>query len=1040
MNIGTLTGQIELQDQLTSKLTSIVINIRKSAERIDGALGAIAIGAGAVTAAVLGAVGSVVALGAKGSTILGVEQAFDRLAESVGATGEALIGGLNKGLRTTVDSMTLMQTVNRALSAGVKLTEVDMEKMGSAARALGKATGRDSAYGVELLSSALATGRVRGLQLAGMTVDVAKAEKDLAASLRVTVDQLSHAGKLEAARIAILGATRSYVDRLGESQLSLKERIQQLQVATGNWFDSLAKGVARSTHLSGAFDAIQKAISDAFGGGSQTMLQRILGWIDRFADAAARYGPVIIRVIGNIKDGVIAIWRSVQDAWNLVPDWFKRIAAEAALAGGAVYVVSRGFGALGGPELLGTIASFAPISSGLSDLTKAGIAGVPIIRNIGSAIQGLSIAEVVSIGVTNLALSIKALTLAVLSSPLALVALAVGAGIALGKLSELAGKWTGLNKEMTETEKTLERLKATGLAPSRTFGGGMPFGKLVPSHDDPAEEARKRLKSEQDALLDLDKLRAASNERLAANLKAQAAIRAAAFKADADFSDRAHKRIFDDLEQNYKDQQAALVNNLNIQEGIRRDAATVRAASADAAGVRAIEEIKKKFQEVNQYTARNLQATADRARVMYEEVKARAFEFGAGTIQIFKDVADAAQRAADKARGGWAGFIADMKQDLAGLNAIFQAAFEGGGGVGGAVQSYLTGVVSRALKLIPVVGEALSQFAGAFVAGAKRIWTVLTGGPSEAELAARKANQAFAEMLAKGLSAQQRLEAGGVSWKQTNVAVRDLYLSIGKTAAEASDVVRRMWAAERQGAEAVKAVQEEINRALELRQTMADSMDKLTSAEDRYHFTAIAASNELWESLQTLLAGQRDEREILHRMSGDFGKLASDAIKFGTTLDERMRDPIQKLIEMGEITLEDGTRLQDINRLTFGDVGEAGKSAIDKMTMAVDRLVAAIKLSLHQALTDVEREILGIGRAIDSLPNRLPDWNPDAPNPNPDAGGYGATALALRPSVANVLPFRATGGTAIINIDRREFARVMVPVMKEEEKRYGFGG
>ena len=142
MNIGTLTGQIELQDQLTSKLTSIVINIRKSAERIDGALGAIAIGAGAVTAAVLGAVGSVVALGAKGSTILGVEQAFDRLAESVGATGEALIGGLNKGLRTTVDSMTLMQTVNRALSAGVKLTEVDMEKMGSAARALGKADPR----------------------------------------------------------------------------------------------------------------------------------------------------------------------------------------------------------------------------------------------------------------------------------------------------------------------------------------------------------------------------------------------------------------------------------------------------------------------------------------------------------------------------------------------------------------------------------------------------------------------------------------------------------------------------------------------------------------------------------------------------------------------------------------------------------------------------------------------------------------------------------------------------------------------------------
>jgi hypothetical protein len=52
-----------------------------------------------------------------------------------------------------------------------------------------------------------------------------------------------------------------------------------------------------------------------------------------------------------------------------------------------------------------------------------------------------------------------------------------------------------------------------------------------------------------------------------------------------------------------------------------------------------------------------------------------------------------------------------------GLSDIFQRAFEGGGGVGGAVKSYATQVTANALKMIPVIGETLSQFAGRIVAG-----------------------------------------------------------------------------------------------------------------------------------------------------------------------------------------------------------------------------------------------------------------------------------------------------------------------------------
>lgn len=461
MDIGSLTGQIKIEDQLTGKLTMMAISVKKFAEDVDGSFGAIAISAGVMAAAVGGAFTSVIALGMKGSTLQGVEDSFNRLAISAGTTGDALRGSLSEGVKSTVSEMTLMQSTMRLMSSGMKLSTDDARIMGEAARAMGKATGTDAANGLSTLSSALLTGRTRSLAMAGIVVDLKKAQEDFARSIGTTASELNAEGVLEAKRIAILAATQAYVERMGVSELTFKERLQQAQVAMDEWSVSLAKSVASSPHVLAAYDAIEAGIKKAFGGDSQALLTKILGWINTFADAVSRYAPPIIQFTADVVHGfmeignavlkavepigtalvaafsqvsqalvdtfgggkaslvevivgwvqkfgevvaaytppivsaladivawVIKIAGEVRDAWDLVPDWMKRIAEQAAITGVAVYGLSKAFGVLGGDNL-STAANISQIASGVELLGRGASNATPYVKDLVIALNGL---------------------------------------------------------------------------------------------------------------------------------------------------------------------------------------------------------------------------------------------------------------------------------------------------------------------------------------------------------------------------------------------------------------------------------------------------------------------------------------------------------------------------------------------------------------------------------------------------------------------------------------------------------------------------
>jgi hypothetical protein len=184
------------------------------------------------------------------------------------------------------------------------------------------------------------------------------------------------------------------------------------------------------------------------------------------------------------------------------------------------------------------------------------------------------------------------------------------------------------------------------------------------------------------------------------------------------------------------------------------------------------------------------------------------------------------------------GLIGTSKGMLGGLNDIFQRAFEGGGGALGAIKSFATKGIAALMSMIPGVGPFLAQFAGAITAGLSKIFGGLFGGPDANEKAGRSATDSFAQQMSGTLDWMQQIEvhtavANGASqkWAETMIGVRDAYLKAGHSAAEADDVVRRLFEAEKRGGGAVQQVIDEITRAMH--DTLPSALDATGAAGER---------------------------------------------------------------------------------------------------------------------------------------------------------------------------------------------------------------
>ena len=228
--------------------------------------------------------------------------------------------------------------------------------------------------------------------------------------------------------------------------------------------------------------------------------------------------------------------------------------------------------------------------------------------------------------------------------------------------------------------------------------------------------------------------------------------------------------------------------------------------------------------------------------------------------------AEAATAGADRLRQSFGGltFLDTLTAQFEGFGAAigqtFARALEGGGQWLGAIQSLGvqagnrlgtslseglgkrmtkgTGFLSQGLgavlgkaagMAIPLIGPVIGPLIG-------KLFSL--GGPSEAELAGRKTAGAFRDGIIATLNEGQLAEASQAAlghWRgnergaQFLIGVRDAYVAVGRSAAEAEAAVTRLWQAEARGPEAVAAVQRELQVVLDQANALAEAEREITA-------------------------------------------------------------------------------------------------------------------------------------------------------------------------------------------------------------------
>lgn len=305
-DIGVVKGLIELQDDFTSKLGLAEAALSHFTKENQESLIAVAGAVGIVTAAFGLAAAAVYNLGQRGADVNDVRESLEHFSGSA-AAANANLDALRAGVKGTVDDFELMKEGSRLLSANVKLNADDFGTLGQAAFVLQNRGLGGTKQMLDLVSDALVTGRTRALAMAVGVVDNANAEEDYAKKLGVTKDQLSDAGRAEAHRLEVMRLLNAAVKDAGQQELDFGERIEKAKAKVQNFVDELGSAIAKSPMFANAFNVIEDAISEAFGGTQEQAIQNTM--------EAIKKGLVIVI---DFAQGTVEAVRVVHTAWAAV--------------------------------------------------------------------------------------------------------------------------------------------------------------------------------------------------------------------------------------------------------------------------------------------------------------------------------------------------------------------------------------------------------------------------------------------------------------------------------------------------------------------------------------------------------------------------------------------------------------------------------------------------------------------------------------------------------------------------------------------------
>lgn len=349
---------------------------------------------------------------------------------------------------------------------------------------------------------------------------------------------------------------------------------------------------------------------------------------------------------------------------------------------------------------------------------------------------------------------------------------------------------------------------------------------------------------------------------------------------------------------------------------------------------------------------------------------------------------------------------------------ILMSAFEGGGGIWGAIDSLAIKIGARfkesdmfkgfASSVSSKMGSMFSFGSSTLAKGLTNIFSggisaaidigmqllakgvkKLFGGPSEDELKGRDASRKFEDSIIGTLTAQQKAEAGSDRWKQVVIGVRDAYRDVGKSAAEAEAIVQKLWQAEKEGPEAVKKVQDEIEASIDKAKKLREGASKFGMSQSELD-QAAADAKEVYEymaksgqySAKQIEDAFKSAQEAADRAAGidvDAQKKAEEATK--SALDELIaqRDELLKGIaqeapeeNMGVIEKqmrEQAAALEASIKAQQEATTAAATAATDALDKAMERNTGVVgpraETQLQQVVANNEQAQATMDQAID---------------------------------------------------------------------------
>jgi hypothetical protein len=599
----------------------------------------------------------------KGAAVGDVEENFQRLTAAVGLTGDALMGQLREGTHNTITDFELMKTVNKDLAAGMVLTDQQFGTLAKGAFGLAQATGVDVKSAFDTMNEAMLTGRTRSLAALTGAIDATAAEEKYAASIGVSRENLTDTLKVEALRVATLDAVSAATQRLGVQTDGLDEFVAQAETAWENFTENLGKTIAQSDALNTAIIGVKQILLDAFGGSEQNAIKTIAGAVDQVIVSMVGLGETGVEVAGDVAkewygaknvlgdvrqiiDGVRLAFLMAQQAaalgllpgsadlgrWRELDDQIAHLELTMKQRGDALQANEKAEAAIDATtaKYVGQLEALRTKVKEAAD-NQAAFVG-PLQAGSQANNDGAAAAAAHAAAVTKLSAADKkyAADLAELST--------VGVGWA-GTLDTMNGAVVEAIKYYLDAGVAQDKL-------ANVYGLTAVQVKAVASA---LKDEEAQLKIEQTAVFETAKLWDEYDADRAKNSGTALDAQIAAVDQWAEDLEAKMQKAGADTQGFYEALTAVWTQKLN-------------ALSINSAAI---------TKDLSTNTQAGLQQTADKARATYEEALKHVGEFSDGTIQKYRDIADAAQLAADEFGTG---FEDNASKATGAINAVTDAA------------------------------------------------------------------------------------------------------------------------------------------------------------------------------------------------------------------------------------------------------------------------------------------------------------------------------------------------------------------------------